>query len=823
MWPQSPQAKAKAKGTTKAKTKTHPSSSRSLDECVSATVSGLRSTRGATLDDAPSAHVGASTEAVVAAGLGSDLEQVSSGFASYLPRGKRREAAVRAQLKAQGYAPTAPEHDWDEPELRTPRAQSLAHVYDAYGDADVAASAYDAYGADDADDGFAAYDAYGADDEADWTAAYDAYGADDEDDGAAAPSCLQRKTQRPTARQVSSRRQPQPERLGVKTRDSGAPTQRAPLPEPSLEAESARSSVPLPGPMPPQVHAPDPSVAAALSQRAQLEDEALRALLGTAYDVATGTRSLLGTKLPSEAGVRTASAAAGAAAASSDLGRGQPSPAVAGARDLVEPRDPAPTALPGGPAAAAAGTCRLSVSLGGDRTRAPAPPFPPSPEDVPGVAGADLYGAQLPPPPEASDYVPASEPSAGTEVPPAYEPLPRAAEQDRAAPQIRNGARHGPQAPRSTAARLSPTKRGHRGRRRPAPPAADQSAYLKDLDAAAATVGVVGAAESARTAVKDLDQSISSLSAPWEQETWGYSIELDDTGSPAVRAQRKYGRRRAAARFTPSSLEDSASSLTLPRGLQSQVAPETAAEPTGTPRGRRGQAARRGAAVSSLEDSASFVTLPLGLSAVGAEVAPSRAEPGLSAAAPAGTKAQAPSCGAQDGVSEEAQAYQELIRLLTAREYSAHELRGKLAARFGADAIAAALTRCQALGYQSDERYADLLVRHMRFALYGPQKLRLEAQRKGVAWDLVTAAMGANELDWDELAYQCLCRKYHAAQLLDFKTRGKANAYLVRRGFETSSREYALTRLAHEGADSSADSDADFSTDYGADLGGDEA
>lgn len=809
MWPQSSKAQAKGatKAKSKAKTKTHPSSSRSLDECVSATVSGLRSTRGATLDDAPSAHVGASAEAVVAAGLGSDLEQVSSGFSSYLPRGKRREVAVRAQLKAQGYAPTAPEHDWDDPELRTPRAQSLAHVYDAYGDADAAA---------------AAYDAYGADDEADWTAAYDAYDADDEDDGAAAPSRLQRKTQRPTARQASSRRQPQPERLGVKTRDSGALSQRAPLPEPTLEAESARSSVPLPGPMPPKVHAPDPSVAAALSQRAQLEDEALRALLGTAYDVATGTRSLLGTELPSEAGVRTASATAGAAVASSDLGRGQPSPAVA--RDLVEPRDPALTALPGGPAAAAAGTCRLSVSLGGDRTTAPAPPFPPSPEDVPGIAGADLYGAQLPPPPEASDYVPASEPSAGTEVPSAYEPLPRAAEQDRAALQIRNGTRHGPQAPRSTAVRLSPTERGHRGRRRPAPPAADtSSSYLKDLDAAAATVGVVGAAESARTAVKDLDQSISSLSAPWEQETSGYSIELDDTGTPAVRAQRKYGRHRAAARFTPSSLEDSASSVTLPRGLQSKVAPETAAEPIGTPRGRRGQAARRGAAVSGLEDSASFVTLPLGLSAVGAEVAPSRAEPGLSAAAPAGTKAQAPSCGAQDGVSEEAQAYQELIRLLTAREYSAHELRGKLAARFGADAIAAALTRCQALGYQSDERYADLLVRHMRFALYGPQKLRLEAQRKGVAWDLVTAAVGANELDWDELAYQCLCRKYHAAQLLDFKTRGKANAYLGRRGFETSSREYALTRLAHEGADSSADSDADFSTDYGADLGGDEA
>lgn len=817
MWPQSSKAQAKGatKAKSKAKTKTHPSSSRSLDECVSATVSGLRSTRGATLDDAPSAHVGDSAEAVVAAGLGSDLEHVSSGFGSYLPRGKRREAALRAQLKAQGYAPRSCDGAWDEPESAELRAQSLADIYDAYGDADAAA---------------AAYDAYGADDEADWTAAYDAYGADDEDDGAAAPSRLQRKTQRPTACQASSRRQPQPECLGVKTRDSGALSQRAPLPEPTLEAESARSSVPLPGPMPPQVHAPDPSVAAALSQRAQLEDEALRALLGTAYDVATGTRSLLGTELPSEAGVRTASATAGAAAASSDLGRGQPSPAVARARDLVEPRDPALTALPGGPAAAAAGTCRLSVSLGGDRTIAPAPPFPPSPEDVPGVAGADLYGAQLPPPPEASDYVPASEPSAGTEVPSAYEPLPRAAEQDRAALQIRNGTRHGPQAPRSTAVRLSPTKRGHRGRRRPAPPAADTSSYLKDLDAAAATVGVVGAAESARTAVKDLDQSISSLSAPWEQETSGYSIELDDTGTPAVRAQRKYGRRRAAARFTPSSLEDSASSVTLPRGLQSKVAPEDTTDQTGsTPRGRRGaaarrgQAARRGAAVSSLEDSASFVTLPLGLSAVGAEVAPSRAEPGLSAAAPAGTKAQAPSCGAQDGVSEEAQAYQELIRLLTAREYSAHELRGKLAARFGADAIAAALTRCQALGYQSDERYADLLVRHMRFALYGPQKLRLEAQRKGVAWDLVTAAVGANELDWDELAYQCLCRKYHAAQLLDFKTRGKANAYLGRRGFETSSREYALTRLAHEGADSSADSDADFSIDYGADLGGDEA
>ena len=120
----------------------------SLDDCVSATVCGLSVGREVGLDDAPKAAFGRLTSKAELGRPESDLDHVSSGFSTYLPSGKKREQRLRAQMVAQGYAPTAQDSDWDEPESQDPRAQSLAALYDAYGEDDAALeAAYDAYGA----------------------------------------------------------------------------------------------------------------------------------------------------------------------------------------------------------------------------------------------------------------------------------------------------------------------------------------------------------------------------------------------------------------------------------------------------------------------------------------------------------------------------------------------------------------------------------------------------------------------------------------------------------------------------------------------------
>ena len=610
MWSQFPKTKGTASGTAKAKTKAQsklrPCSSRSLDDCVSAAVSGLTPSRSAALDDAPRARFGDSAEAEVAAGLGSDLEHVSSGFGSYLPRGKRREAALRAQLKAQGYAPRSCDGAWDEPESAELRAQSLADIYDAYGDTDAEAAAYDAYGANDGDN--------------DWDAP---------------PTNFKRKAQRaaarPDGRPRRFRRKSLPDLSSGKTMDALLPPESVPR-EPYVSVRAApptqAASLAPNSSEVPAVPLPDPSVAVALTQRAELEDEALRELLGNAYEVATGSRSLLGGELVSEPSVAVAPPQAS-----------EPFAGLAGAGALTQPRTPLQDAfVPDSGAASQWGPVSTPLT--------PSPLGPDGVEDVPWASwgpGPCAPDAEFPPSTETSDYLAAAEAAPWAQVPPPdKEPSMLVPASGRASALAPVGRQRRPVASRSGAAGRWPGRGGGRRQRAPVRRAGDDAAYLKDLDATA-TVGVVESEERTRAEVKDLDSSVSSFGAPWEQEVLGYSIELDDTGTPTARSARKSGRRRGSSRFAPSSLEDSASSVTLPRGLQTEAALDAAAPERKSQRGRRNLSARRGAPVSSLEDSACFVTLPRGLSPVGTEEAESVGEPELSAAAPAGTKAQAPS------------------------------------------------------------------------------------------------------------------------------------------------------------------------------------
>ncbi len=136
-----------------------------------------------------------------------------------------------------------------------------------------------------------------------------------------------------------------------------------------------------------------------------------------------------------------------------------------------------------------------------------------------------------------------------------------------------------------------------------------------------------------------------------------------------------------------------------------------------------------------------------------------------------------------------------MVRLLTAREHSAQELRTKCSKRFTAQTVEAALERCVERGYQSESRYGQMLVRHMEYSRYGPMKLSFEARRKGVDQSLINEM--SSDIDWDELAYEALVKKY-GVQVLDFATQRKALAYLGRRGFGAGSCMNAMERMQRE-------------------------
>ena len=923
----------------KAKRQAPYQAAHSLDDCVSATVSGLSAGREVGLDDAPKAAFGRLTSKAELGRPESDLDHISSGFSTYLPSGKKREQRLRAQMAAQGYAPTAQDADWDEPESQDPRAQSLAALYDAYGDDDaVLEAAYDAYGAEENEPEVAPRPARRLSRKAERqaqtlrglktmgsllaesaVATVPAVSAEPEslaEAKAPAEPEIPAEPERTAAAPVSFAEHDALEdealrallgpsydaAVGESTLlDSSAPKPAPPEAPEANEDEALRallgpsydaavgestlldSSAPKPAPsVAPEANDDEalrdllgPSYDAAVGESTALapkpappeapeanEDEALRALLGPAYDAAVGAGMLLDSSAPkpapSEAPSRNEAlrdllgpaydAAVGESTALAPESAQPETPSrnedealrdlLGSAYDAAVGASPALASMPRSDtpepqtarAPQAAPTSSLAQNLAVAASQPPVldawvPPAPPeelsAADWVPPPLPDEAYASYDLPPwagdePPLPDEVPALAPTESWDVPWSHE---RVMEPQTVAPAWSQvGAGRG-SSRRAGATQARPLAHGARGRTAPSqgttppratPPramrvhgrsaaAAPEASvpYVKDLDEVSSSVGLhpydpealAGRRGRRGPEVKDLEGSASTVSMPYEQALSGYSVELDATGAGAAESTprgKRLGSQYRRVRQAPS-LEESASSVTLPLGAQSD---ELSEEPAATTKRRSSRYSRRpqAAQVSSLDELSSSVTLPLGACLL---------EPDAHKTAVSAVDASV-STVAQDaaGADEVTLAYNEMIRLLTAREYSAYELTRKCTGRFAPTAVAAALARCQEQGFQSDERYADLLVRHMRLALYGSYKLRLEAQRKGVDWHLVEAALIKNELDWYELAYLCLCKKYTAADFSDYKTRVKANGFLGRRGFETAEREYALARLA---------------------------
>ena len=134
------------------------------------------------------------------------------------------------------------------------------------------------------------------------------------------------------------------------------------------------------------------------------------------------------------------------------------------------------------------------------------------------------------------------------------------------------------------------------------------------------------------------------------------------------------------------------------------------------------------------------------------------------------------------------------LRLLTAREYSKKELYKKLCAGHTRAAAEAAVNRCVAERWQSDERYAQILCRHTVLSFHGEQKLRYDAKQKGISSELI--AKFIEETDWTAVAFEFLKKRTHLQKQLSFKDRQKLMASLYRRGFLTDQCRDAVEQLA---------------------------
>ncbi|MCO4838262.1 MAG: regulatory protein RecX [Oceanospirillaceae bacterium] len=136
------------------------------------------------------------------------------------------------------------------------------------------------------------------------------------------------------------------------------------------------------------------------------------------------------------------------------------------------------------------------------------------------------------------------------------------------------------------------------------------------------------------------------------------------------------------------------------------------------------------------------------------------------------------------------------IGLLARREQSRHELQRKLHIkavendwRVDLETLLDDLCR---LGLQSDQRFAEVLVRSKANSGYGPSRLYQWGLQYGLDRELVHQQLLEQSFDWFEKALQQKRKHFGHALATDLKDRAKQAKYLYQRGFAQEQIYYAL-------------------------------
>ncbi len=137
---------------------------------------------------------------------------------------------------------------------------------------------------------------------------------------------------------------------------------------------------------------------------------------------------------------------------------------------------------------------------------------------------------------------------------------------------------------------------------------------------------------------------------------------------------------------------------------------------------------------------------------------------------------------------------QRALALLVRREHSRKELARKLADRgIEREAASAAIERLTGDGWQSDARFAEMLVRTRVAHGQGPIRIRAELGTHGLDGDTIDVAMGAFDGDWREVARNLAHRRFGPELTsADMLRQRKMADFLYRRGFDGDTVRAAL-------------------------------
>ena len=124
------------------------------------------------------------------------------------------------------------------------------------------------------------------------------------------------------------------------------------------------------------------------------------------------------------------------------------------------------------------------------------------------------------------------------------------------------------------------------------------------------------------------------------------------------------------------------------------------------------------------------------------------------------------------------------VRLLSRREHSAFEIRDKLQKRdFDENEIAQAIVELQQGGWLSDERFAEAYIRMRQLKGFGPIRIAIELNERGVDEIIVDEYLHADDEAWQQTLVQQYRKKYRNKAIADYNDKAKRIRFLQYRGF----------------------------------------
>ncbi len=124
------------------------------------------------------------------------------------------------------------------------------------------------------------------------------------------------------------------------------------------------------------------------------------------------------------------------------------------------------------------------------------------------------------------------------------------------------------------------------------------------------------------------------------------------------------------------------------------------------------------------------------------------------------------------------------VRLLSRREHSAFEIRDKLTQRdFDEIEIEQAIIELQQGDWLSDERYAEAYIRMRQLKGFGPIRIAIELNERGVKESIVDTYLHAGDESWRQTLLRQYEKKYKSRDVEDYSDKAKRIRFMQYRGF----------------------------------------